>query len=311
MAVSGCASINESQRGTNPVPRFAIIDAPSILGLKPTGVEQLPAALKAAGLQAGLNAEYAGLVTPPPFNSERDPETLLLNPDGLRTYAQQLAEAVTRVLEQDKFPVVLGGDCSNLIGCALALRRVGRFGMVFIDGHADFYQPEAEPNGEVASMDLAIVSGRGPHVLTDMDGLKPLMRDEDIVLFGYRDAAQQREYGSQDVRATAIHAFDLERVRSVGIAAAAHQAVEILRRNQLENFWIHLDADVLDGAVMSAVDYRLAGGLSWDELSAALKVLMASGQAVGINIGIFNPRLDTDGSIARRLTASLIAGLSP
>ena len=292
------------------MPRFAIIDAPSILGLKPTGVEQLPEALRAAGLQTGLNAEYASFVTPPPYNSKRDPETLLLNPAELRTYAQQLAEAVTRVLEQDKFPIVLGGDCSNLIGCALALRRLGRFGLVFIDGHADFYQPEAEPNGEVASMDLAIVSGRGPDVLTDIDGLKPLMRDEDVVLFGCRDAEQEREYGSQGVRATAIHAFDLERVRSMGIAAAAKQAVEILRKNQLDNFWIHLDADVLDDAIMPAVDYRLAGGLSWDELSTALKVLMTSGQAVGINIGIFNPRLDEDGSIARRFAASLIAGLS-
>jgi Arginase/agmatinase/formimionoglutamate hydrolase, arginase family len=225
IAVSACTSTDESPRGTKPMPHFAIIDAPSILGLKSIGVEQLPEALKAAGLQTGLNAEYAGLVTPPPYNSKRDPETLLLNPEGLRTYAQQLAQAVTRVLKQGKFPIVLGGDCSNLIGCLLALRRLGRFGLVFIDGHADFYQPEAEPNGEVASMDLAIVSGRGPAVLTDIDGLKPLMRDEDIVLFGYRDAEQQREYGSQDVRTTAIHAFDLERVCSMGIAAAANQAV--------------------------------------------------------------------------------------
>ena len=60
---------------------------------------------------------------------------------------------------------------------------------------------------------------------------------------------------------------------------------------------------------MPAVDYRLPDGLQWDELSAVLKVLMASGQAVGINIGIFNPRLDADGSIARRLVASLIVGL--
>jgi arginase len=60
---------------------------------------------------------------------------------------------------------------------------------------------------------------------------------------------------------------------------------------------------------MPAVDYRLAGGLSWDELSTALKVLMASSQAVGINVGIFNPRLDEDGSITRRFVESLVAGL--
>lgn len=31
---------------------------------------------------------------------------------------------------------------------------------------------------------------------------------------------------------------------------------------------------------MPAVDYRLPDGLQWDELSAVLKVLMASSQAV-------------------------------
>ncbi len=172
---------------------FAVIDAPSILGLKPNGVERLPEALKAAGLLAGLNAEYAGRVEPLPYNPRRDPETLILNPDALRAYALRLAAAVAGVLQQGKFPLVLGGDCSNIIGVMLALRRAGRYGLVFIDGHADFYQPEAEPNGEVASMDLAIVSGRGPAVLTDIDGLKPLVRDEDIVAFGYRDAEEIKE----------------------------------------------------------------------------------------------------------------------
>jgi arginase len=291
------------------MPRFAVIDAPSILGLRPTGVEHLPGALKAAGLLAALNADYTGRVEPPPYDPRRDPETLILNPDALRAYTLRLAAAVADLLRQDKFPLVLGGDCSNIIGIMLALRRAGRYGLCFIDGHADFYQPEAEPSGEVASMDLAIIAGRGPAVLTEIDGLKPLVHDEDIVAFGFRDAEQQREYGSQDIRETAIHAFDLDEVRELGAAAAAQQAAGILQRNEVEGFWIHLDADVLDDALMPAVDYRLPGGLSWDELSAVLRVLMATGQAVGVNVGIFNPALDEDGIIARGLVSCLVAGL--
>jgi hypothetical protein len=37
---------------------------------------------------------------------------------------------------------------------------------------------------------------------------------------------------------------------------------------------------------------------------------MATGQAVGLNVGIFNPALDEDGTLAPRLVASLAAGLS-
>ncbi|HEV7667791.1 MAG TPA: arginase family protein [Thermoanaerobaculia bacterium] len=291
--------------------RYVLIDAPSILGLRPTGVELLPEALKAAGLQAGLDAGYAGRLEPPPYEPRRDPETLLLNPTGLRIYAQRLADAISGVLREGKVPVVLGGDCSNLIGCALALRRAGRYGLFFIDGHADFYQPEAEPNGEVASMDLAIVSGRGPRVLTDIEGLQPLVRDEDIVAFAYRDAEEQREHGSQDICATAIHTFPLDQVRAAGIAEAAEQALRALLLERLQGMWIHLDADVLDDAIMPAVDYRMPDGLGWDELSTLLQVLTESGKVVGINIGIFNPRLDESGSLARRFTECLVAGLMP
>jgi arginase len=294
------------------LPQFTIINAPSILGLRPTGVEDLPEALKAAGLMSELSAEYGGRVSPLSYRSERDKSTLLLNPDAIRAFSLQLADAVAFVLHKKQFPLVLGGDCSILIGNLLALRRLGRCGLFFIDGHADFYQPEASPTGEVADMDLAIVSGRGPNVLTDIDGLKPLVRDQDIIVFGYRDAEQAAIYGSQDVRDTDMHVFDLPYVRKIGtITAAASQAVEMLVNDELNGFWIHLDADVLDDSIMPAVDYRLAGGgLSFSELSELLKTIVASNHAVGMDITIFNPRLNLDGSITRRFVSSIVQGLS-
>jgi arginase len=293
--------------------QFTIIDAPSILGLRPTGVEHLPQALKAAGLMSALRAEYGGRVSPLSYSSERDTSTLLLNPNSIREFSLQLANAVTLVLHKKRFPLVLGGDCSILIGNLLALRRLGTYGLFFIDGHADFYQPQASPTGEAADMELAIVSGRGPNVLTNINGLKPLVRDQDIILFGYRDAEQAASYGSQDVRDTNMHVFDLPYVRKIGtITAAASQTVEMLVNDAgLDGFWIHLDADVLDDSIMPAVDYRLGGGgLSFSELSELLKILVASDRAVGMDITIFNPLLDLDGSITRRFVSSLVQGLS-
>ena len=294
------------------MPHFTIIDAPSILGLRPTGVEDLPEALKAAGLMSELRAEYGGRVFPLSYNSERDKSTLLLNPDSIRAFSLQLADAVTFALDKKRFPLVLGGDCSILIGNLLALRRLGKYGLFFIDGHADFYQPQASLTGEAADMDLAIVSGRGPDILSNIDGLKPLVQDQDTVVFGYRDAEQAASYGSQDIRDTKMHIFDLQYVRKTGtITAAASQAVDILANNELNGFWIHLDADVLDDSTMPAVDYRLGGGgLSFAELSELLKTLVVSDHAVGMDITIFNPMLDLDGSITRRFVSSLIQGLS-
>jgi arginase len=207
------------------VVRYAVIEAPSVLGLFPGGVERLPAALLAAGLADALGARRAGRVVPPPYDPTRDVTTGLLNPTGLRDYAHQLARTTGEVLDGGEVPIVLGGDCSILLGNLLALRRRGRHGLLFMDGHADFYQAEAEPNGEAASMDLALATARGPRVVADLDGRGPLVRDEDVVVLGRRDAEEAQRAGSQLIEDTAIAVIDLATVRERGAERAAGASV--------------------------------------------------------------------------------------
>ena len=290
-------------------PRFAVIEAPSVLGLFPGGVERLPEALLAAGLADRLGARHAGRVEPPPYDDRRDPETLLLNPGGIASFSRDLADAVAAVLDAGEFPVVLGGDCSIVLGCLLALRRRDRHGLLFLDGHADFYQPEAEPNGEVASMELALATGRGPAILSDLDGRGPLVRDTDVVVFGRRDGSEAEANGSRRVEDTDIRMVDLDEVRAHGCADRARPSARHLSRPELSGFWMHLDADVLDDDLMPAVDYRIPGGLSWDELAETLNTHVASDRSRGLSVTIFNPDLDPDGTIAGSFVDALVRAL--
>lgn len=289
--------------------RYAIIEAPSVLGLRPTGVETLPDALLGAGLAERLRARRAGRVEPPPYDDRRDPETLMLNPRGIAAYTPTLADAVGEVLDQGEFPVVLGGDCSIILGGLLSLRRRGHYDLLFVDGHADFYQPDANINGEAASSDLALATGRGPDIIKTFEGRRPLVRDEDVVVLGFRDAEEAAGYGSQPLP-TAMKAIDLQQVRRGGAKAAADEAVNHLTREGLDGFWIHLDADVLDDAIMPAVDYRMPDGLSWNELGTVLGTAVASGRAVGMEITIFNPTLDHNGGIAGALVDTVARALT-
>lgn len=293
------------------VPIYAILEAPSRLGLSAEGVELLPEALLEAGLGERLDAAPADRLVAPANDPRVDPGTGILNPVGLRDYSARLADAVGASIDRGEFPIVLGGDCSILLGNALALRRRGRYGLLFLDGHSDFYQPETDPSGEAASMDLALVTGRGPEIVANLENLRPLMRDEDVVVLGSRDAKVAAAEGSEPLPADLL-ALDLATVREQGVETAAHGAVAHLEREDgPEGFWIHLDADVLDDAIMPAVDYRLPGGLSWQELSDVLRAAAASPRAVGLEVTIFNPTFDPDGTIARDLVDALVAGLSP
>jgi arginase len=296
---------------TTVSPAYVIVQAPSHLGLRAEGVEALPEALLAAGLAERLGARHGDRLAAPAFDPRIDPETGLLNPHGLRDYAPRLAGAVGAVLDDGAFPIVLGGDCSILLGITLALRRRGRYGLLFLDGHADFYQPDAEPSGEAASMELALVTGRGPELVTDLEGRRPLVRDEDVVVFGFRDAAHAAAEGSQPLAST-IRALDLWSVRELGVERAGRDALAHLERDDgPAGFWVHLDVDVVDDALMPAVDYRLAGGLSWQELTTVLGMAVAGDRAAGLDVTIFNPTLDPDGRAAHTLVDALVAGLSP
>ncbi|HEY6560191.1 MAG TPA: arginase family protein [Polyangiaceae bacterium] len=287
---------------------FAIIEAPSILGLKPTGVERLPDVLLGNGLAERLRARRAGRVQTPLYSYERDPETRTLNARSIAEWSPRLADTTEAVLDAREFPIVLGGDCSILLGTMLALKRRGRYGLLFIDGHADFYQVEVNPNGEAASMELGFATGRGPALLSNLEGRGPLVRDEDVVAFGFRDAEQQAEFRSQPL-APAIRAIDLASVRRSGVEVAARDAARQLSRPELDGFFIHIDADCLSDDVMPAVDYRLADGLSPEELTTVLKFAIASQRVVGLEVTIYNPALDADGSAGRVLTDVIVNGL--
>lgn len=287
------------------MPPIAIVEAPSILGLRPTGVEKLPEALLNAGLAERLGARRAGLVRSPLYDDRRDAESGMLNSQAIAEYTCQLADAVGAVLDRGEFPFVLGGDCSIMLGALLALRRRGRHGLLFLDGHADNYQPDANVNGEAASSELALATGRGPQLLTEYDGYAPLVLDEDVAVVGQRDADEAAEYGSQPLPAGML-TMDFDTIRRMGANRAACAVVQHLARPELDGFWIHFDADVLDDAVMPAVDYRLPGGLTLREAGECLTIALAAGRAVGIDVTIYNPSLDETGSAGRAL-ADLLA----
>lgn len=115
-----------------------------------------------------------------------------------------------------------------------------------------------------------------------------------------------------------LRSFDLPTIRQMGIMAAARDAIAHLSRAELDGFWIHIDADCLDDAVMPAIDFRLPDGLSPQELETvltmALETVLAmaldSGRAVGLEITIYNPTLDTDGRAGKLLADLLVTALS-
>ena len=262
----------------------------------------MPEVLRWNGFRARVGARDAGRVEPPAYTTAIHP-CGVRNADLIAGYSLELADAVEAIVLRDELPLVLGGDCSILLGNLLGARRhVDRLGLVFIDGHADFFTPQSSQTSGAAGMDLALAVGIGPRPLSALSPDGPLVAPGSVVQVGLREEdAALRESG--------IAVLDLHEVEQSGPAAIARRTLERLEGHS--GFWIHVDADVLDDALMPAVDSRVPGGLSYEALVALLRPLLASPAALGVELTIYDPDLDPEGTIGRAFTAALVEACRP
>jgi arginase len=166
--------------------------------------------------------------------------------------------------------------------------------LVHVDGHLDFRHPGWSGGiGAVAGEDLAGVTGRLEPELSDIDGLGPYVLDADTVHLGDREADPGERAA---VAKTQITVRGLTDLRALGPVVPDVP------------YWLHVDADVIDSALLGAVDSPAPDGLTFAELSALLRTV--AGGAVGVQVTVFDPDLDPDGSQAQALTDSLVGGLA-
>ena len=290
-----------------------MLDAPSNLGLRPPapgcvpGCYKLAGALRDRGLLPRLGARDAGVATPPRYIPDWEPGPRVRNSEGLAAYTPRLAGRIGRLVDAGAFPLVLGGDCSVLLGAALALRRRGRYGLAFVDGHSDFRHLGNSPSvGAAAGEDLALATGRGQGDLAGIGGLAPYVADADVAVLGIRD---DDEYLGE-LRALGVPVRTASACGGAGAAATGEAAANHLGRGDLSGYWIHLDADVLDPSVMPAVDSPDPGGIGWADLGELLAPLVARPEDVGLEVTVFDPDLDPDGRLARELAEALAGALS-
>ncbi|HEY3088934.1 MAG TPA: arginase family protein [Jatrophihabitantaceae bacterium] len=286
-----------------------LLSAPTNLGLRPPvptatpGCAKAPEVLRAAGLYQRLGAEDSGLVPCPRYVDDVRPGRIR-NQDAILDYSTRLADRLGALLDDGRHPLVLGGDCSLLLGVGLALRRRGRYGLVHIDGHTDFRHPgNSDVVASLAGEDLAAAVGLHYPAVSLLGGEQHFQSD-DVAQVGCRDDDEAMD----EAGALLAVVVPASHVVNNGVPAVIDPIVTTVVRPELDGYWIHVDLDVLDDSVMRAVDSPSPGGLSPDQLIELLQVLAP--KATGAHVGIYDPDLDPDGSAARVVVDCVVEGLA-
>jgi arginase len=290
--------------------RIAVVGAPSSLGIRPYDdgeqrhLDRAPSVLRGRDLIGRLGAIDFGDVAPPPYRDYMRPVEGARNEEPVLRYSRALADRVVAATCGNHFGVVIGGDCSIVLGCLLATRKRlgGPVGLVYVDAHADFSTARESATGSISGMTLALATGRGRSPLVALGGKSPLVNGKRVALVGRRSPVP---CGQDALETSSI--LDLPSTRfSVGASSdLSALALDRVASPDVRGFWIHLDVDVLNPSVMPAVDSPEPGGPTVDELVNLLAPLVGHPLAVGLDLSIYDPALDADRSGARRLVGLL------
>lgn len=285
-----------------------MIDAPSNLGLRPLvegvipGCYKLPWALRDQRLIDRLGASDGGAVVPPPYRAQWVPGEGDRNATGIADYSIKLANRVEALIHAERQVLVLGGDCSILIGNALALKRRGRYGLVYLDAHGDFRHLGNDTLiVAAAGEDLAILTKRGDARLVDLEGRGPYLRAQDVHVAGVRPTDDYLD----ELTALGMGVTTSPAIRAAPISETARQILKTTTE-YTAGFWVHLDVDVIDAVEMPAVDSPEEGGVTLVALEELLGQLLSSPLCVGMEVTIFDPDLDPGGYYAGRLADCLV-----
>ena len=298
--------------------QIAVIGAPSNLGIRPyddgqeRNLDRSPGVLRERGLIQRIGGIDLGDVSPPPYRDYVRPPNRPRNEEEVVVYARSLANRVAAAAAEGRFVLVLGGDCSIVLGCLLAARRAAGtpIGLAYVDAHADFATPEQSRTGSVAGMTLALATGRGDSPLARLAGRAPLVKGRHVVIVGRRGLAPPW-YGNTALAASPVLDLADSELMTRDIGDLATASLARVAEQDVAGFWIQIDADVLNPAVMSAVDSPEPGGPMPRELVSLLTPLVRHPRALGLSLTTYDPAFDPDRACARGLVNLLETLVAP
>ena len=291
--------------------KIALIGAPSSAGAFSPGTEKAPAALRGAGLverlqSAGFEVTDYGDCTPRLFADDeehrraRNLAEIVAGLNDLKTRAEIAMKSGALVL-------VLGGECVQAIGLLTGARRYYKhINLLWFDRDADLNTPATTPSGRIDGMVVAHIIGKGAPELVRFWGEPPLVREPDVTLFGIArlDPPEQELLSRSPLRH--VKASDIQ---ARGSVASAADALNHLHADSRE-FVLHLDLDVIAQEEFPAVVVPGSGGLSFEDVRAALKEIARHKNLVGLDVAQYNPDKDPNGDGAKKLVDLLVESLS-
>jgi arginase len=276
------------------VRRLSVLGVPSSAGSYAAGQEQAPAALRAAGLieklgSTGWEVSDHGDLPRQTWHPDRS-NPRAQNADQVVTCIQQLIERLEPLVATDDTLLVLGGNCTIVLGVVAALRDISDepTGLVYVDRGFDINTPASTTDGALDWMGMAhaLALPGAIEPLIDVLGYRPLLEPAQIFWLGV-DSRMATEWERGQAERLDLRVFSSTELASNPVRVA-ELALRSLPPGPLA---VHFDVDVLDftdAPLAENTDGRNTGP-TLDQAADALAVAVRDRRFRALSIGELNP----------------------
>ncbi|WLR51004.1 arginase [Bacillus tianshenii] len=286
----------------------SIIGVPMDLGQMRRGVDMGPSAIRYAGVVERLEAlnydiqDLGDIEIGRPQRPRVEQEGSLKNLKEVSEANTKLAEKVNDIIEEKRFPLVLGGDHSIAIGTLAGVsKHYNNLGVIWYDAHGDLNSADTSPSGNIHGMPLAVSLGIGHKDLTEIGGYSPKVKPENIVIIGARSLDEgEREL----IREKGMRVYTMHEIDRIGMTAVMEEAISYLSA-KADGVHLSLDLDGLDPNDAPGVGTPVIGGISYRESHLAMEMLAESNIITSAEFVEVNPILDEKNKTATVAVALL------
>lgn len=224
------------------------------------------------------------------YKKELDKNNKRKNLKQINRFNSNLYDLVISSLNQNNFPIVLGGDHSISIASSLAsIKKHDNLGIIWFDAHGDFNTFETTPSGNIHGLPFAALTNYEKKYLTDFhDG--NYYKYNNCVLVGARDIDEP--YELQNFKNAGITIFTKADIDKYGADVIYEKAFKIASNNT-NGIHISFDIDALDPDIAPGVSVPVLNGINLEDSNKFIDYIIKNKDIIkSFDLVEFNPEND-------------------
>lgn len=283
-----------------------IISVALDLGASRRGTDAGPSAVRIAGLGKSLRGLGYKVLTEidiavPAMETRADASHNARFKEEILSVCTELAASTRQALDAGTIPLVIGGDHSIAMGTVSGVsahyKAKGEdIGLIWFDAHGDMNLPATSPTGNIHGMPLAHLLGRGDADLSNILGMHPAVKPENVALIGIRDIDEGER---RIIRDSGIKTFTMRDIDELGMTRVCREALDTVTTGT-SGFHVSFDVDGCDPSVIPGSGTLVPGGVSFREAHQLLENCADTNKMISMEVVELNPFLDQANISAER-----------